>query len=125
MSSKVEPVSGKLDPFKIAASLILVAGGIAAFYVFSAESLLLRVIGLILCAAAAAYIALQTEAGRTFLAFFQEAQTEVRRVVWPTKQETVHTTGVVIVVVVVFAIVMWILDLALGAGIQSIIGQGG
>lgn len=125
MHSKVEPVSVKFDSFKIAAALILVVGGIAGFYVFSGESLLLRVIGLILCAAVAVIIAMQTEQGRAIWAFVQESQTEVRRVIWPTRQETLHTTGIVILMVIIFAVVLWLLDLALGAGIQSIIGQGG
>lgn len=125
MHSKVESASVKIDSFKIAAALILVVGGIAGFYVFSGESLLLRVIGLILCAAVAVVIALQTEQGRAIWAFVQESQTEVRRVIWPTRQETLQTTGIVILMVIIFAVVLWLLDLALGAGIQSIIGRGG
>jgi preprotein translocase subunit SecE len=69
-------------------------------------------------------IALRTEKGRSVAAFFHEAQIEVRKVVWPTREETLQTTGLVIVMVVLFAAVLWALDWLLGHGIQFVIGTG-
>lgn len=125
MNSKVETVNVKLDSFKIAAALILLLVGIVGFYVFAGGSFLLRVIGLLICTAVAAVIVLQTEQGRAAWGFLQEAQTEVRKIVWPNRQETMQTTLIVISMVIVFAIILWLLDIVLGAAVRYVIGQGG
>ncbi|MAA60537.1 MAG: preprotein translocase subunit SecE [Pseudomonadales bacterium] len=70
----------------------------------------------------AALLASFTDKGRAFIALLQDARAEVRRVVWPTKQETAQTTGVVVLVVAIMALLLWLLDLALGKIISSIIG---
>ena len=96
-----------------------------AFYIFAAQPMLIRVTGLLACVAVAGGIALQTDQGRAVWGFVQESQTEVRRVVWPTRQETIQTTGVVVVMVLFFSLVMWALDIGLGTFIQWLIGHGG
>ncbi len=125
MNTKVETVAVKLDILKLATALIILASAIAAFYIYADESQLLRVVGLLAASGIAVTIALQTEKGRTLWAFIQDAQVEVRKVVWPTRQETLQTTAIVIIAVIVFAIILGILDWGLGAAIESIIGQGG
>ena len=125
MNSKVETVNEKLDMVKLAAAVAVLLLGIVGFYLFPNGSLLLRVVGVLACAAVAVVIGLQTEQGRAMWAFFNEAQTEVRKVVWPSQQETVQTTGLIIVCVIIFAVVMWALDFILGWGIQYLIGHGG
>jgi len=121
---KVEVVSVKLDIVKIVVAIAIVVAALTSFYFFAEQSLLYRVIGLLASLAIASFIALQTEQGRVLWAFLHDAQLEVRRVVWPTKQETLQTTGIVILMVLIFAAILWVLDLALGAGIQTIIGGG-
>lgn len=101
---------------------VIVAGGVYANAYFSAESLVLRVIGLLVLAALAGWIAVQTVRGAAFLNLCLEARTEIRKVVWPTRQETTQTTMIVLVVVFILAIVLWLLDTALGAVISRIIG---
>ena len=73
-------------------------------------------------AAVAILLALQTERGRAIWSLLKEARTEVRRVVWPTNQETTQTTLVVIAIVFVFALILWGLDSLLGWIVSSIIG---
>lgn len=114
----------KLDIFKLFVAVSILLGAVAGYYIYADESQLLRVLGLLLAAGISVAIALQTEKGRQIWAFIQDAQVEVRKVVWPTRQETVQTTLIVIVAVIVFAIILGILDWGLGAGIESIIGQG-
>ena len=123
MNSRVETTNVKLDTLKLIVALAVFIGGLAAFYVFAGESMLVRVGGLVASIIVAVLIGLQTEKGRAAWAFIQEAQTEVRMVVWPTRQETFSTTGVVILMVVFFAIVMWLLDIALGWLIKFVFGQ--
>ena len=89
---------------------------------FGAESLLVRVVGLIVAAAIAGWIAVQTAKGRSFLELCLEARTEIRKVVWPTRQETTQTTIVVLVVIFIVAIILWLLDWALNSAVSSVIG---
>ncbi|MFT5134230.1 MAG: preprotein translocase subunit SecE [Gammaproteobacteria bacterium] len=124
MNTKVETVAVKLDILKLVIALLILASAVAAFYFFADESQLLRVVGLLAATGISVGIALQTEKGRTLWAFIQDAQVEVRKVVWPTRQETLQTTAIVIIAVIVFAIILGILDWGLGAAIESIIGQG-
>ena len=73
---------------------------------------------------AALLLAWQTQLGRATLSFILSSRNEVRKMVWPTRQETVQTTLFVIVTVLVVGVVMWLLDLALGWGLQFLTGQG-
>ena len=123
MNSRVETANVKLDTLKLIVALALCVGGLVGFYVFGGESLLIRVGGLMACIIVAVLIALQTERGRAVWAFVQEAQTEVRMVVWPTRQETMTTTGIVVVMVVIFAALMGVMDWILGWLIKHVFGQ--
>lgn len=125
MNSKVETVNTRLDTVKLVVALLIVVGVIAAFYIFAEHSLLLRVLGLVGGAGLAAAIAMQTEKGRQIWGFFQDSQIEVRKVVWPTRDETLQTTLWVIVVVIVIALFMWGLDWALGTMISKLLTRGG
>ena len=123
MSSNAETVAMKFDTLKLVLAVAVIAAGISAFYYFGDHSLLLRVVGLLACVGAAIVIALQTDPGRIMWQFLAEAQIEVKKVVWPTRQETVQTTALVIVMVLAFAVVLWLLDLLLGGIIQWLIGH--
>ena len=113
-----------LDTAKLALSLTILVGGLVAFYYYGDASKLLRVGGVIAAVAVALVIAFQTDKGRQVSTFIREANIEVRKVVWPTRQETVQTTMVVMIVVVIFALLLWALDLMLGGLVQFVIGRG-
>jgi preprotein translocase subunit SecE len=98
------------------------AGGVFANWYYQDEMLLLRVAGLLGIAGVAVLLALQTERGRAIWSLLKEARTEVRRVVWPSNQETTQTTLVVLLLVFVFALILWGLDALLGWIVSSIIG---
>ena len=112
------------DLAKWAGAFVILAGGIAGFYYWSDESLLLRVIGLLLLSAVALFVAVQTEKGRATWDFVREAHTEVRKVVWPTRKETTQTTLIVIAMVGLVAIIMWILDGLLAWLVKLALGTG-
>ena len=124
MNTRVETVAVKLDILKLIIAVLILISAVAGYYYFADESQLLRVVGLLAATGVAIAITLQTEKGRNIWSFIQDAQVEVRKVVWPTRQETVQTTLIVIVAVIFFAIVLGVLDWGLGAAIESIIGQG-
>lgn len=125
MSSKVETANSTLDTVKLVVALALAISVIAAFYIFAEQSLLFRVIGLLAGAGIAIGIAMQTEKGRRVWVYFQEAQIEVRKVVWPTRQETIQTTLLVLLMVVLVSIILWILDMFLGWSVGFVMGRGG
>jgi preprotein translocase subunit SecE len=86
---------------------------------------LLRVVGLLLAIALSVVIAVQTERGRFLWDFMRDSRTEVRKVVWPTRQETIQTTLIVMAVVAVMAVIMWALDSFLGFLVSLLLEQGG
>ncbi len=100
----------------------LVAGGIVANSVYGDYPLLYRVVGLIVLAAIALWVAVNTEQGSSIWAIVKASQTEARKVVWPTRQETNQTTLIVVVLVIVMAFILWGLDSLLGWVASLIIG---
>ena len=123
MSTKVETDTSTLDTVKLVTAVVILMGALVTFYYYSDVSKLARVVGLIAAVGIAAAITLQTDRGRTVASFVKDSQTEVRKVVWPTRQETVQTTLVVMVVVVIIAIFLWLLDMALGGIVSMAMGQ--
>ena len=125
MNSNIETAGDKLDTFKLGLSLLIAIAALVAFYFYADQSLLYRVIGLLIAASISVAIALQTDKGRQIWGYFHDAQIEVRKVVWPTRQETVQTTLIVILMVVLVAIFLWLLDMFLGWSIGMLMGHGG
>jgi preprotein translocase subunit SecE len=125
MNAKVDAESSRLDSLKLAIAVLLVGGGIYAFYHFEDQHLVLRVLGLLAVVAIAVFIAAQSSLGRNVFGFITGAQNEVRRVVWPTRAETVQTTLAVVLMVFLVGIFLWLLDMVLLWAIQLLTGQGG
>ena len=122
LSTNAENKAGTLDWLKWLVVAGLLAGGVFANWYYQDEMLLVRVVGLLATAAVAILVALQTERGRAIWALLKESRTEVRRVVWPSNQETTQTTMVVLLLVVIFALILCGLDSLLGGIVSSIIG---
>ncbi len=123
MSTNTETTAGStLDWLKWLIVAALLAGGVYGNWYYQDESLLIRVIALLAGAVVAVFIAIQTERGRTTWNLLKEARSEIRRVVWPSNQETTQTTLVVLVLVVIFALILWGLDSLLSWGVSSVIG---
>ena len=124
MGVSVETNNGMLDQLKWLMAAALVAGAVGGFYYFGEQSLLFRVIGIIIVTGAAIAIAFQTEKGREIWEFMREARTELRKVVWPTRNETVQTTLIIIGVVALTATMLWMLDGLLAWLMRLLLGQG-
>ena len=126
MVAKAESeVTSKLDTLKLAVAIALLIAGIAQFYYFEGESLLYRVLGILAFVAVAVGVVLTTRMGQGIWSFAKDARTEVRKVVWPTRQETMQTTLMVIVVVIIVGIMLWLLDMLLRWAVLMLTGQGG
>ncbi len=113
-----------MDKVKLTIAVALMAAGVAGFYYFADQSLLMRVLGLLAVAAVSVAIAYQTLLGQRTWGFVTDAQTEVKKVVWPTRKETLQTTGIVLIVVVIVGIFLWGLDSTLLWLVGILTGQG-
>ncbi len=101
---------------------VLLAGAIVGNAYYADQSLFYRVLALVLVGVAACALALKTSQGAAFVSLAKDARTEIRKVVWPTHQETTQTTLVVAAVVVVMALILWALDALLGWLASLLIG---
>ena len=110
------------DFLKWTVVIVLVVGGIIGNWYFQDESLLVRAIALVVVALIATFVLFQTEQGRVLWEMAKEARVEVRRVVWPTRQETSQTTVIVLVLIGIFALILWALDSMLAWFVQALIG---
>ena len=121
MSGKAEATAGGMDVFKLAISLGIVLIGLAAFYIYADQHYYIVCLVLWLAVVIAAVISLTTERGRNLASFMQDARTEVRKMVWPTRAETVQTTIIVFIVVIILALFLWMVDRLLTYLIQFVI----
>jgi preprotein translocase subunit SecE len=85
-------------------------GAVVGNYMYADLSVLVRAVGVVVAVAIALGLLSITEKGRTFIAFAKESRIEVRKVVWPTRQEATHTTFIVMLATVVVALILWGLD---------------
>ncbi|MBG0842871.1 preprotein translocase subunit SecE [Ectopseudomonas toyotomiensis] len=122
MNVKAEAKDSRFDLVKWLVVAALVAVGVVGNQYFSAEPVLYRVLGLVALGAVAAFVAFQTARGQAFAVLLKEARVEIRKVVWPTRQETMQTTLIVVAVVLVMALLLWGLDSLLGWLISLIVG---
>ncbi|MBO67609.1 MAG: preprotein translocase subunit SecE [Acidiferrobacteraceae bacterium] len=99
-----------LDKVKLVAASLIVVGGVAVFYSFGGTSALLRTGVFIVSLIIGGGIALTSEPGKAAWQFALAARLEVRKVVWPTRRETVQSTMVVIALVILIGIYLWLLD---------------
>ncbi len=112
----------RLDILKWLVVVAIVGGGIYANSYYAVIEPLYRALAGVAFAAVAIAVALQTGKGAAVWELAKEARVEVRKVVWPTPQETTQTTLTVVVVVIFVAIILWLLDSGLSWGVQGVIG---
>ena len=117
--------SGKLDSLKFLVVIALLVGAVWQFYYFEEGSLLYRVLGLLAISGVAIAVMYTTQKGYSLWLFARDAKTEVRKVIWPTRQETMQTTLMVVIMVLLVGVMLWAIDAALRWGVLMITGQGG
>jgi len=125
MGARIETAGKMQDTLKWLAAMVLLGAAVTGFYYYGEESLLLRVIGLLVVAVVAGSIAFTTDKGRATWEFMRDSRTELRKVVWPTRKETTQTTLVVIGVVALVAIFLWMVDGLLSWVVRLLLGHGG
>jgi preprotein translocase subunit SecE len=125
-------LNGKLNDrmlaerIKIAVAALIAVGGLVAFYALvDKQPLVVRLAALLGAFGLAVVVMWFTESGRTFAAFSRESWEEAKRVVWPTRKETLQTTGVVFAFVFIMAVFLWMVDAGLLWVTQKLLGTGG
>lgn len=124
MNARVESSTTGIDTAKIVFAILILVGGIVGFYYFADKGLVYRVLGVMASTIAAIGVILTTVVGMRFLGFLKESRVEVRKVIWPTRQETMQSTLVVVALVFLVGLILWTLDAALFWGISHLTGQG-
>jgi preprotein translocase subunit SecE len=112
-----------VDKIKIAVAVALLVAGIAAFYYWSESLMIVRVLAVIGGSVAGAVVFFTTAPGKEFFAFSQESIDETKRVVWPTRKETLQTTGVVFAFVAIMAMFLWLVDAGLLWAVRLLMGR--
>nr|WP_299246180.1 preprotein translocase subunit SecE [uncultured Halomonas sp.] len=122
MKHNAEVQKSRHDGAKWAVVVALIVLAVIGNSYFSDQALLYRVLGVVVLGAAAAAIALMTTKGRELTELALSARKEIQRVVWPTRQETIQTTAIVLVAVLVVGLMLWLIDTILGWAMSGIIG---
>ena len=127
MNSKVENSKPAFaDTLLLLISVIMLLGGIAAYYYYQDLAITpVRVAALIVVTLLASWVAAQSQKGSAFFRFLKESDIERRKVVWPTHQEAVQTSLMVIVVVIIISLFLASVDWMIGALVRSLLSGGG
>ena len=118
------PDAGASDKVKAAAAVLLAVGGIAGYYLLAAQPAWERWIAVIAGLALAFAMLAWSQYGRAFWQFMLDSRIELRKVVWPTRNETGMTTLVVFGFVIIAGLFFWTLDLVLAWATKALSGQG-
>jgi len=122
MNAKAETQGYRFDAVKWLLVIGVVLGGVYANTYFAAEPMIYRVLGGVVLAGLSVAVVLQTAAGSAAWDLAREARVEIRKVVWPSREETTQTTLIVVAVVIFVALILWGLDSALSWLIKGVIG---
>jgi preprotein translocase subunit SecE len=111
------------DRIKLAVAALLAAAGVGGFYYLDQSPMILRVLAVLAGIVAGALVFWTSGPGREFHVFARESVAETKKVVWPTRKETLQTTGVVFAFMVVMALFLWIVDASLLWVVKKLLGQ--
>ena len=122
MNSTAQRQSSAVDTFKWVVVVLLIAAAVVGNSYFADQSLLYRVLGVVALSVVGALVAVTTAQGIAFRKLAKEARAEIRKVVWPTRQESTQTTLVVVGFVLLMALILWGLDSLVGWLVSMVIG---
>ena len=124
MALALQP-SPTADKIKLGLAALIALCAMAGFYYLSMSPLVARIGALLGGAAVAAAVAWTSEPGKRFFAYCQDAVAETKKVVWPSRKETVQSTAVVVAFVIVMALFLWVVDASLVWLVRMLVGRDG
>lgn len=111
------------DKIKLALAGVILLAAMVGFYLLSTSPLVVR-IGLLLAGVVvSAAVGWTSDPGKRFYAYCQDSIEETKKVVWPSRKETIQTTGVVVAFVIVMALFLWVVDASLGWLVKALVGR--
>ena len=123
MVAQAEPSRSMFDTVKLALAIGLLIAGIIGFYYFASYALVYRVVGILAVFGLAVVLVYNTALGQKVWEFITEAKMEVRKVIWPTRQETMQSTMLVVAVVFIVGLILWLMDMVLFWAVGLLTGQ--
>jgi len=123
-TKETETSAGPLDAVLLALASLIVVASLVAYYYFDATPVVVRALGILVALGVGAALLYRTHLGQFLWQFIQGSRGEIRKVVWPTRQETTNTTLVVFAFLLIMGFFFWILDFALLSITRAITGQG-
>ena len=117
--------AGTADKVKLAAAIVIVIAGVAGYYLLASQPSWVRWLPVIASLVLAAVVVAFSRYGSEFRRFLELARIELRKIVWPTRQETLQTTLVVFGFVIIAGVFFWVLDLVLAWATKALTGTGG
>jgi len=112
------------DKIKLLVAFLLVVAGIAGFYYLHDSATVLKLVSVLVGLLLATAVAWSSAPGKRFFVFGKDSVGEAKRVVWPTRKETLQTTGVVIVFAIIMALFLWTVDAGLMLVVNGLMGRG-
>lgn len=111
------------DKIKLSVAFLLVVAGIAGFYYLQESAAVLRLVSVMLGLLLASAVVWTSAPGKHFFGFAKDSVAEAKRVVWPTRKETLQTTGVVVLFAVIMALFLWAVDASLLLVVNKLMGR--
>lgn len=112
------------DKLKLVVALLLVVAAVAGFYVLEGQALVVRILAVFAGVIAAVAVLWTAPVGKEGFAYARESIIETRKVVWPTRKETIQTTTIVFVMVLVLAAFLWVVDMSFLWMVRWLMGRG-
>jgi preprotein translocase subunit SecE len=119
------PDATAADKAKLVVAALLIAGGITGYYLLSTQPAWIRWVCVVAGLLLAAVVVAMSAYGRSLRQFVLDARVELRKIVWPTRQETLQVTLAVFIFVIVAGLFFWLVDLGLAWATKALSGQGG
>jgi preprotein translocase subunit SecE len=113
------------DKIKLGLTGLIVLAGMVGYYYLSTSPLVIRLLVLLAGVVLGGAVGWTSEPGKRFFAYTQDAIAETKKVVWPSRKETVQTTGVVVAFVIVMALFLWVVDASLVWLVKALVGREG
>ncbi len=125
MDTKADTGSTPLDTFKLVVAAAVLLGGLVGYYYYADVATVIRALGVLVAFGLSVVILLQSTQGKALWRFINASRVELRKVVWPTRDEAIQTTIAVFVFTLIMGVFFWLLDMFLLWLTRLLTGQGG